>query len=266
MILLNGPEKNLAIMKLAAIYNIFDGCELLPYSVNSIKNDVDLIIVVYQRCSNFGEVRDPLPEIEIAMQGLPVIYKHFHPTVNGGFHNEKAKRNIGIQIALQEKCTHFIHLDCDEMYENFFDAKQQYLDSGKGGSVCEILTYFKRPTLRFAEKDNYFVPFIHKLTDKTMAGNGNYPFYVDPTRTINTQDVALLRTYMHHFSWVRADINRKINNSSAKANIAVSNLLRDYLDPNIGPGSFVEDFRQHLVEVPNIFNIPDFYENSSINP
>ena len=42
-------------MKLAAIYNVFDAEELLPYSIKSIRDVVDKVIVVYQKTSNMGE-------------------------------------------------------------------------------------------------------------------------------------------------------------------------------------------------------------------
>ena len=41
-------------MKLAAIYNVFDAEELLPYSIQSIKHMVDEIVIVYQTVSNCG--------------------------------------------------------------------------------------------------------------------------------------------------------------------------------------------------------------------
>jgi hypothetical protein len=60
---------------------------------------------------------------------------------------------------------------------------------------------------------------------------------------------------MHHFSYVRKNIERKINNSSARANILKSKLLEDYNNPEVGPGFYVQDFKQRLIEVPNYFNI-----------
>ena len=46
--------------KLVAIYNVFDGEELLPYSVKEIRPHVDAIICVYQNTSNRGEKYQPL--------------------------------------------------------------------------------------------------------------------------------------------------------------------------------------------------------------
>ncbi|MFW8746205.1 hypothetical protein, partial [Mesorhizobium japonicum] len=82
--------------------------------------------------------------------------------------------------------------DCDEYYENFGEAKQKFIDSGAKGSVCKILTYFKKPTLRLENEDNYYVPFIHELNENTTVGNYGYPFYADPTRKINESNVVLL--------------------------------------------------------------------------
>jgi hypothetical protein len=246
-------------MKLAAIYNLWDGEELLRGSVKCIEDHVDAIIIVYQSISNFGEVYCPLS----SLRDLEHCYfVKFAPEEGSGFANEKRKRNLGITVAKGLECTHFIAMDCDEYYPNFGAAKQLYIDSGKEGSVCKMMTYFKDPTLCFENPDNYYVPFIHKLNPNTETGLPGYPFYVDPTRAINTTDVIELPILMHHFSWVRKDIKKKIRNSSAKNNIACSNLEADYFNPNVKEGYFVKDFGQKLMRVPNVFsiNIPHLTE------
>ena len=245
-------------MRLAAIYNIFDGTEFLIPSFASVKDHVDVFILVYQKISNYGEAIDPndLDRVDLT----PVLFKDSHiveyiPNQNNGTWNETNKRNLGIQKAKDLGCTHFIQMDCDEIYEDFGKMKQEYVNSGADGSVCAMLTYFKHQTLRFEEPDNYFVPFIHKLHANTVTGSKNYPFRVDPTRSINSQNVVLISGFMHHFSWVRRDISKKIRNSSAQKNIAKSNLLSDYMNPDIKEGSLVVDFRQKLVKVPDIFDL-----------
>lgn len=255
-------------MRLAAIYNVWDGVELLKGSINCIKKDVDVIIIVWQEVSNYGEQYDPSDEIRAAIDVVNVEYyftgykrviiHKYTPSFGFQFSAasyEMEKRNIGLKIAKDDNCTHFLHLDCDEYYEDFGKAKQEYIESGSKGSVCSMWTYFKKPTLRFENTDNYFVPFIHELNNKTIAGQSQYPFYVDPTRRINEQNVVLLDAKMHHFSWIRTNIARKVRNSSAKHNILRSNYLNDYNSPDLGVGYYVTDFRQKLVEVPNIFNI-----------
>jgi hypothetical protein len=243
-------------MKLAAIYNVWDGEELLKGSIDCLRKHVDLVIIIYQDISNFGESHSPLAAINEATEGIGAIIRHYEPTIQGGFGNEKSKRNLGIDIARNNGCTHFLHIDCDEYYQDFGAAKQEYIDSRADGSVCKMFTYFKKPIWRLEQEDNYYVPFIHKFENSTVAGIGTYPYYVDPTRKISlVSTVAILKERMHHFSYIRKDIERKCRNSSAKANIEKSYLLMDYFDPQLGPGFYVKDFRQRLVEVDNLFGI-----------
>lgn len=242
-------------MKLAAIYNVFDGIELLYGSMKCMKDDVDLFIIVWQDVSNFGEKYDCIKDFKLPDFGCNIIFAKYEPTSINGTYNEILKRNLGIQYAKEEDCTHFLHVDCDEYYDNFNGAKQQYINSGAKGSVCKILTYFKKPTLRLEKEDNYYVPFIHELKSNTHAGAKEYPFYVDPTRKINETDVQLLNVYMHHYSWIRKDIERKVRNSSAKKNIERSQLLQDYYSDEMKAGYFLKDYNQKLIEVDDLFNI-----------
>lgn len=248
-------------MKLAAIYNVWDGVELLRGSMLTMKDHVDIFIIVYQDVSNYGEKYDPLPEMLGTFNGVDtkIYFLKYEPNIAlGGGMNETAKRNAGLDIAREEGCTHFLHVDCDEYYESFGVAKKMYLASTKEGSVCKLMTYFKHPTYRFEHPDNYYVPFIHRLRAETLSGKGKYPFYVDPTRRINTDNVVELPVFMHHFSYIRTDIQRKIRNSSAKNNILKSNLLEDWYKIGLKEaenGYFVKDFGQKLMVVPNIFNI-----------
>jgi hypothetical protein len=244
-------------MKLAAIYNVWDGEEMLIPSMNSVRNGVDLFIIVYQKISNYGEQYDPLKNLDLS--DFNHILIEYTPIPNNGFANEKAKRNLGIHCAKENNCTHILQMDCDEFYQYFHFAKEEYLQSGCDGSVAKIITYFKTPTLRLKQFDNYYVPFIHKLHPDTQTGSKDYPFYVDPTRGINTTDIFLITDAMHHFSYVRKDIERKARNSSARKNIAKSKLLQDYYDPNIKAGSFLADFHQHLIEVEDIFKLSPIF-------
>lgn len=245
------------IDRLAAIYNVWlDSIELLPYSIASIREHVDEIIIVYQNTSNYGELGNTR---EILDKMIPTIDKpvelvYFQPFSNQpASFNEKMKRNIGLDIARGKGCSHFLHMDCDEMYQDFGMLKKSFEQSGYQGSVVPLHTYFKKPVFQLAQDENYYVPFIHILRKGTTAGDGVYPFYVDPTRKISETDVVMLSGYMHHYSWVRRDIEMKIRNSSAKKNIEKSQLLADWKQAHVG--MFVKDYNTHLIEVPNYFNI-----------
>lgn len=246
-------------MKLAAIYNVFDGVELLPYSIKSIANHVDVVIIVYQNTSNFGE--EKRTDVELSFYLAPLIFKniahavYFRPKQINGTKNEIEKRQLGLEKAKEMNCTHFLFMDCDEIYEDFGRAKKEFIQSGANGSVCKMFTYFKWPTLRFEYEDNYFVPFIHELKKDTVCGVKEYPFYVDPTRKVNCNSVALINERMHHFSWVRKDIEMKVRNSSAKSNIEKSTLLKDYYNEDCKEGYHVDGFGQKLIRVENKFLI-----------
>lgn len=246
-------------VELAAIYNVWaDSVELLGASMRSVQEGIDIFIIVYQQRSNWGEYIDPFPEIQkaIADIGVPVLIDCWDPDINrAGFHNETVKRNRGIDLAQQLGATHFLHMDCDEFYTNFLSARVAYLNTGADGSVLRLFTYFKLPTLRFDTEDGYFVPFIHKLHPNTQSGGPNYPFYVDPTRKINAENVILLPFHMHHMSWVRRDIQMKIRNSSAKNNLDRGTMLQSYNNPACGPGFYVKDYEKTLIEVPDQFNL-----------
>ena len=245
------------IEQLAAIYNAFDGIELLHGSMSTVK--ADHFIIVWQDVSNFGERYNPLPEIEEAIKDFSNVHLiQYNPEVTKGYKtgmvNEARKRNLGIQKAIKLNCTHFLILDVDEYHPEFELAKQAYLYSGKEGSVLPMWTYFKSPTLRLERPETYYVPFIHKLTKDSRVGNYiEYPYRVDHTRAVNTKSVSLLDHYMHHYSWVRRDITLKARNSSARH---LAQHLEDY--HNAKAGMYLGCYAQKLIEVPNDLSIPAF--------
>ena len=245
------------IEQLAAIYNAFDGIELLRGSMSTVK--ADHFIIVWQDVSNFGERYNPLPEIEEAIKDFSNVHLiQYNPEVTKGYKtgmvNEARKRNLGIQKAIKLNCTHFLILDVDEYHPEFELAKQAYLYSGKEGSVLPMWTYFKSPTLRLERPETYYVPFIHKLTKDSRVGNYiEYPYRVDHTRAVNTKSVSLLDHYMHHYSWVRRDITLKARNSSARH---LAQHLEDY--HNAKAGMYLGCYAQKLIEVPNDLSIPAF--------
>lgn len=252
-------------MKLAAIINLWDGEELLAPALARMGNHVDLFIIVYQVISNFGEPHSPMNDFMLAsVPGNFRLAKYFPDVGAGGFENERRKRNMGLDIAREHECTHFLFVDCDEFYQDFGKAKEDYEASEFNGSVCPILTYFGRPTYRLENYDGYFVPFIHKLNPDTKAGMTSYPFWCDPTRVVNESDVILLTHPMHHYSWIRKDIQRKARNSSAGQH---GNKLRGLLDDydkvmamDDPTGHVIKDMGgQRLVVVDDLFNLAPLF-------
>lgn len=258
-------------MKLVAIYNTWGDFDLLQHSIKNIRPLVDAIIVVFSRTSNYGEElvgKDGSNIDEWLDAGCPVWFVRKEPDNKiNPMQNETDKRNFGLDFAKSMKrFTHFLTIDADELYEHepFLKEKERFNNSNIKGLVCLCQTYFKSPTLTIG-LDRTLVPFIHELTPTIQhAFNRSYPFawrgrdiFIDPTRSLNiSSGVEMSGLIMHHYSWVRKDIEIKIRNSTARANIERSTLRKDFALAK--EGYFVEYYGKTLIRASVDFNIPEF--------
>jgi len=249
-------------MRLAAIYNVWDGEELLKGSIKQIYDHVDIVVIVWQRQSNFGEdnpnVKEVVNYLNETLANVCLIEYVYEPQ-KGGTENEKAKRWQGIEAARKLSCSHFIFMDCDEYYnsEQFAAAKQYVLDNDLDTSACKLYTYYKKPIYQLTPMEGYYVPFICKTS---CHGIGGFPVYADPTRGVyptgKFKEIPLTLCAMHHYSYIRKDIGRKLRNSSAKVNWA--HKIPDYIRmfEYWQPGEPMVNFDKFsVVEVENQFNI-----------
>ncbi len=207
-------------MKLAAIYNVWDREEHLKQSIEYILEDVDIIIIVWQNVSNFQENYMPnLVPIE-KLKSDKIRYIQYNPDfrytdIDVGYKNEQQKRQLGVDIAKISGASHFLLLDTDEFYPDFKELKEEFIESGADGSAVEIETYIYRTDYRVTPPMKYHVPFICELKRTTILG-GHFQFKVDQTRSTSLTECVLLSKPMHHMSWVRNNIERKLRNSSAR--------------------------------------------------
>lgn len=254
----------MGILKLAAIFVVWADCaDLLPYAVDNIRPVVDEIFIVWSRKSNHGrEMEYELPN------GCTLI--QCEPQFNVPQHNELTKRNAGLEAVKKAGFTHFIMMDADEMYlqGEFTQAKKLIDEQNILGSVCRIKTYFKSPTLTIGY-DHTIVGFIHRIKPSlTYKLNFHgYPFAydrgtarIDPTRRLNvTGGIEMLDITMHHFSWVRQNIDLKIQNSSANLKRR-SDII--YEDLKLAKeGYFCKGYQRTLQSAENIFNLPIYEDN-----
>lgn len=247
-------------MKLCAIFCVWDDYDLLYHSTENIRPLVDGIIIIASEKSNYGEV-SPIPfwSRDKVFQWEPELH---HP-----MNNETAKRNYGLKIAREEGYTHFIMMDADEFYNpiDFEREKQRFhVKPELQGLVCASQVYFKSPTLTIG-LDTTRVPFIHKLTPTLKHEfNKHYPMAweerqirIDPTRSLNINSgVEWSDIVMHHYSWVRKDYDKKIRNSTARANIERSTIKEDLLLAKAG--EMCKFYGKVLHAVPNYFNLPEY--------
>jgi hypothetical protein len=226
-------------MKIGVSYNLFDGEELLEGSIKSIREEVDYISVVYQVESNFGNKCDsglvPLLE-KLLKDGLVDELFEYRPKVNkGGHHNEITKRNIGVSLSLGVGCTHHMSMDSDEYYllDEFKYMKGVMEDGGYDSSACQLLTYYKEPIYRLDPPEDYYVSLLYKISESSEYSMGSrLPVLVDPTRCMKPGKCKIFtrdEIEMHHMSYIRKNIRRKLQNSSAVVNFKDRvNKLVDY--------------------------------------
>jgi hypothetical protein len=248
-------------MNLSVIVNAWaDTAELLPHCINNYLPVCDNVIVVYSNQSNRGNV---IPFM-IPFGHEKVKYFQYEPVMSlTPLQNETRKRNFGIQKAKELEATHFLMSDADEFYEqaSFEKEKERMEALNLNGLVCKLLVYIKEPTLSC--EDHTLVPFIHKLLPNTCVGVFKYyPYaidrqgnaHIDPSRRINyTSRIEMSSAIMHHYSYVRQNIELKIENSSAnlrKSAQAIRDELRD-----AKPGYLSKLYHRELVTSPNLFNL-----------
>ena len=252
-------------MKLGVSYNLFDGEELLAYSIRPIRAHVDHISVVYQTVSNHGNMVDvPLEQILQALMKENLIDELYcyepdlsvEPCIN-----ETNKRNIGLQLAKNCGCTHFINMDVDEFYdtEEFRYCKNFIENNAIGCSAAKIVSYIKEPIYRIEGVRDAYVSFICALDNSSeIVLNTQFPVLVDPTRRFSGDQKFHLfdeqTIVMHHMGLVRRNLEKKFANSSSKA---IDALRKHTLAWKAGNNFKYTDDGQELnvLEVDNKFNI-----------
>lgn len=209
-------------MKLAAIYSVFNGLELLEGSIKQIESLTDEIIIVYQTMSNTGNVS---AKVEPFLYGLNEKFHlvKFIPDLNVSTkENERVKHQIGIDYAKKLDCTHFFFSATDHYYLPYQFATYK--------KICEtlncdltftsMLTFYKHPTWQLTPIEDYYMPFICKLFPHTkIIKTSSYPAKVDPSLKINSYTTWKIfeqdEIMMFHFSMIRKDIRNKFNNAAA---------------------------------------------------
>jgi hypothetical protein len=223
--------------KLGIAYNVFDGEELLPYSLQCVRDTAQYIVVVYQTISNFGNKNKNLLPLLKQLQEqklidelveytpiLSMVDKNGNSLNKGGI-NEQRKRNIGLEKCVKNQCTIFSSMDTDEMYlfKDYYKALKDFIDGGYDSSFCQMQTYYKRPDMIVSPPEDYFVPLFYKISGKRNKLRfefiQDYQIICDGTRMIKAGFPKIFtrdEIVMHHFSYVRNSLDSKVENSSAQ--------------------------------------------------
>jgi hypothetical protein len=178
--------------------------------------------------------------------------------------NEMNKRNMGLYVCQGEGCTHFMSMDSDEFYKE--DELKKVLDVMVEGnydsSACQLQTYWKSGQWVLNPPEEYYVSLIYKIRNGVDFVLGhNFPVLVDPTRRMNPGNCKIFtrdEIEMHHASYVRNDIAKKLFNSSSISSFGdiIEDLINYFNDWKEGDKAFMPDRNKYeLKKVDNIFNI-----------
>jgi hypothetical protein len=247
-------------MRLGVSYNIFDGEELLEASISQIRPCVDHINIVYQLISNYGNQADKDLEktlYRLKEKGLvESLYKYEPNLQKRGYYNERTKRTIGLSVARKAKCTHFLSMDADEFYvqSEFVKAKKFIMYQKIDASASFIHEYIKTPECRKIQHENYFVPFINRITPfSTCKNDKKYPVYADASRKIRPWKRFWLFPHnelcMHHMSTIRKNLNTKYVNSTHNDTKNYKNKISRSIEmiETFVPGDTFQEYKTEIV-------------------
>lgn len=251
-------------MRLTSIINAWsDTIELLPFCIENHLKFCDGVIVVWSVNSNHWQKDERIFDFVVSHDYQNVLFWQAEPISGTPLMNETRKRNEGINVARNGGYTHFILADADEFYEAelMIEEKKRFDNPALNGLVHKLKVYIGKPTLWC--EDHTLVCGIHKLERNTYCGNfKEYPYaydaagkaHIDPSRRLNfLNGIEESKAYMHHFSYVRKDINLKIENSSANLKRSRHVIYEELV--NAKPGYISKLYHQPLRECENYFNI-----------
>ena len=240
--------KNIKKLGLAII--CFDASEHLYNIISELRQSVDYVSIGLQEVSYHGDkiqqidlqeiyrlrdednLVDKIVKIELDITKEPRV-------------QETDKRNLLIQDAQDNGCSHCIVIDSDEYYtrKSFEDACKTIDEHDYEMTYCQYINYYHdyKHFLVYPFKDGMYVPFVTKVKyrysfecldfpkpsdptrryvrpyngEKTIIGPNNQPMKIK-NYTVEYHIFPWNEVKMHHLSWLRADIRKKLNVWSSK--------------------------------------------------
>lgn len=253
-------------MKLGISYQVFDGEYFLRPAINSIRDLVHHVCVIYQTTSYFGNPAHVELEqnvVSLFNDGLIDELILYEPDLSIGFKpNELRIRNLGLQKSRDAGCTHHISADVDELYDHdqLKYAMEVMESGGYDSSLAPVDNYYKKPNWLIVPSQDYWMPLIHPV-DATYDIDADFPNYIEITRrlrpSVNRYVFTRDEFVIHHMSYVRHDIRRKYLNNSNGLLFDIEKFVRVHDKYELGQRVMtIPDFcNRRTVEVTNRFNI-----------
>ena len=228
----------------------FEGTEHLASIITEFRDIVDYVVIGLQRKSYHGDPIEPIDlneifrlkdEDHLVDNVLEVVLDSSkEPRIQ-----ETDKRNMLIQDIEDHGCSHAIIIDSDEYYSHnsILKAVQEIDEHDYEITYCQYINYYAdyNHFLVYPFKDGMYVPFITKTKYRHSFDCTDFPMPSDPTRRFvrpydREDDITFPNgqkrkqkhftvdyyifpwnvVKMHHLSWLRADMRKKVNNWSSK--------------------------------------------------
>jgi hypothetical protein len=253
-------------MKLGITYMVFDGEELLEFAVKSIRSEVDHISATYQTISYFGNknntnIKQTMENLK--SQGLIDELIYYTPKLSlPPKENELKLRNIGLEASKKAGCTHHISSDVDELYtaEQLAYAKKAMEEADYDFSIAPYLVYYKDPTFLITPRQKLVTTLIHPVRN-SYEYTKNFPFKIETTRRHTNfqkyREFTMEEILVHHMSYVRKDIRKKLDNSDNGRFYKIDKFVAAWENYKLGDRvCIVPDFlNRKTTKVENIFGI-----------
>lgn len=240
--------KNIKKVGLAII--AFEGTEHLYNIISAIRESVDYVSIGLQRVSYHGDKISNVDLNEIFRLRdedhlVDNIVEIELDTSEEARKQETKKRNILIQDAEDHGCSHCIVIDSDEYYtKKSFDYALGEIDKHDYEiTYCQYCNYAidYEHLLVYPFSQGMYVPFVSKVKYRCDYDGKSFNLPRDPTRVLSrpydriekarTKDGKIVdvphytvenhvfewkEVKMHHLSWLRANIRKKLENWSSK--------------------------------------------------
>ena len=221
------------ISKLGMGIVAFDDVTHIKNMCAEIRDVVDVIVVCLQNKSYFGI--DIEPEIVTYIETLKgdgfiddVMWfdgKDYGNSNEAPRLTETDKRNAILdKLEYEYNCSHSIITDSDEFYshDEFLNAKNTIDNIDVVATYCQYINYYRDYKHVLVWPYKAYVPFITQSNYRFDFKKGNFDKPSDPTRryVLNEGDNYSVLPFslvkMHHLSWIRINIESKIDNWSSK--------------------------------------------------
>lgn len=229
--------------------------------ITELREVIDYVSIGLQRESYHGDPIDPVDLGEIIRLKeedhlVDEIVEIKLDTTKEPRIQETDKRNLLIQDAENNGCSHVLIIDSDEYYNknSFLKALKEIDDNDYEMTYCQYINYYSNSYKHFLVypfKQGMYVPFVSKTKYRHSFECQDFPLPSDPTRryvrpydtaeeffehgqkytkkhyTVDYHIFPWETVKMHHLSWVRANIRKKVNMWSSKTCFSNYNDLID---------------------------------------